>query len=560
MVTITAPVFEKSSVPPPVGSKKFSLDLWDEIRNRGIKPEYQSGYNEDIEKRLDFLTGARLMGIELVHPNDEAEFLRDNPTLKTIKPQQLRIADTLAVPHDTYAVEIPRRGSKTTTIFCVLLGRCIRRPGYQVTFSAQSGVASSRRFREWANQLDRINPPEDAGIPPWLRGRPKRGPQRMAALFGDDDLWLERETETRGFRILKGAANTRIEFDNGSSFLVLKPDAEAYRGEAADDAWLDEAQEIDPLEGEDILAAILPLMDTKPGASLILSGTAGEARAGIFHNYLERGRKGEDKDVGIIDYAAPEGTPWEVVENERAAMKLLSKVHPGIGTLTTMDKMAKNYRAMGKPQWAREYLSMWPESFGTAAIPSDLWEAARLVKKIARPARVAFAFDIAPGGTNACIVAAWRNSRGVAHIEIVEHRQGTSWLPTRAAELSKTYRGSTIAFDDISEGKATATEMQVLRPKPRLRQLMYREIAAGCVQVMRDLDRGKLKHFDQAGMNEAAVAVSKREVRSEQGVWLWGITAAGGDITPIVAATKALRNWDQYFAGKSTSNAPIMGV
>lgn len=43
-------------------------------------------------------------------------------------------------------------------------------------------------------------------------------------------------------------------------------------------------------------------------------------------------------------------------------------------------------------------------------------------------------------------------------------------------------------------------------------------------------------------------------------MWLWGLTASGGDITTLVAATKALRNWDQHFASKPAGiSTPIMG-
>jgi hypothetical protein len=476
----------------------------------------------------------------------------------TLKPQQLRMADTINLHRDAHVLELPRRASKTTTIFMLLIGRCASRPGYQVTFSAQSGVASSRRFREWANRLDRINPPDEFN--PFARKQPKAtGSARMLALFGDTSLAEAEPPPGRGFRILKGAANTRIEFDNGSSFIVLKPDPEAYRGEAADVSWIDEAQEVGPQDGDDLLAAILPLQDTKEGAMLIISGTAGPSRVGLFWDFLKRGRAG-DENVGILDYAAPESTPWEDITTEAVAMALLVLCHPGIGTLTTMDKMLKNYRSMGKPQWAQEYLSIWPESFGVTAIPSDLWERAGLEKMKARPPRIAFAWDTSPGGGASAIVAAWRDSRGIAYIEVVEHRQGTVWLPKRGQELSKTYRGSTLAYDDIGEGKATATEMASLRPKPRTRVSTYRDGASGCVQIMRDLENGKIRHFNQVGLNEAAGRAAKREVRGEQGVWLWGLTASGGDITTLVAATKALRNWDQHFASKPAGiSTPIMG-
>src|SRR5690606_38070130 len=275
--------------------------------------------------------------------------------------------DALAADLDQYVVEMPRRASKTTTIFCILLGRCARRAGYQVTFSAQNGVAGSRRLREWANRLDAVNPPEDADLPPWMRGRPSKptkAAQRAVALFGDDLLpQQDAQRQGRGFRILKGEVGKGIYFDNGSQFLVLKPDADAYRGEAADVSWLDEAQEIDPDEGADLLAGIVPLQDTREGSAIVISGTAGEARVGPFWEHLDRLRS-SDSDMGGLDFAADEDTPWELIDNkspanEDYAMQLLAEVHPGIGSLTTDEKMRKNWRKLPTPQWAREYLSIW---------------------------------------------------------------------------------------------------------------------------------------------------------------------------------------------------------
>jgi hypothetical protein len=107
-------------------------------------------------------------------------------------------------------------------------------------------------------------------------------------------------------------------------------------------------------------------------------------------------------------------------------------------------------------------------------------------------------------------------------------------------------------FDDIGEGKATAAEGEQPRPKPRLRVQTYRDHAAGCVQILRDLERGTLRHWRQAGLNEAVRVVARREVRGEsRGVWLWAVGPEGGDITPLVAATRALRAWDLHYAGQS---------
>ncbi|MFC7766590.1 hypothetical protein [Leucobacter soli] len=550
-----------------MGAARNSLYLWDLVRARAIAPKWHGPASEDDELRLEFLRGARSMGYELVDLDDAAELARlaaMKPRRYPLQPQQLLIADHLnavdtdGVSLDEYVVEIPRRASKTTTIFCLLHGRCLSRTDYFVTFSAQSGVKGGARLREWATQLDRIQPPDDADLPPWMRGtRPKRAPQAVA-LFGPDQLSAPAPVG-RGFRIMRGEVGKGIYYDNGSRFLVLKPDAESYRGEAGDVSWIDEAQEIDPEEGADLLAGIIPLQDTREGAALMVSGTAGEARIGILWERLDRLRAG-DPDIGGVDYAAAEDTPWEVIEDEEQAMQLLASVHPGIGTLTTLEKMRKNWRKLPKPQWAREYLSMWPETYGQTAVPADWWQRAALQSKPRRPGRVAFGLAIKPGGSVAAICAAWRTPAGVAYVEVVDHRPGTLWLPKRMQELTMTYKGSTIAFDKIGEAEQTATEAAVLKPRPALRVQTYNENAAGCIQVLRDLDRGNFRHSDQIGLSAAVEIAAKREVRgSDRGVWLWTPAERGGDITCLDAATRALRNWDQHYAGRTGGYRPSNG-
>lgn len=508
-----------------------------------------------------------MMGYELVDLDDPAAvaaLAEMDPPRRPIQPQQLLLVDAINAGNKRVVIEVPRRASKSTTVFCLLLGRCACRPGYKVTFSAQTGTAGTAMFEEWVRDgLDAVAPPDDLDVPPWLRGtRTKsKAQQRQLALFGEDLIAASQEDQPassgRNFQTRIGNSRPGIRFDNHSTFMVLKPEHGAYRGKAADVSWLDEAQEIDPGEGDALLAGILPLQDTRPGSQVIISGTAGEVKLGPFWNFLNKLRSGED--VGGIDYAVDESTPWELVENEDTAMQLLESVHPGVGTLTTIETMRENYRDIPRPQWAREYLSLWPETFGALAVPLEQWIAAARAVKPRRPDRVAFGLDIKPGGSVAAIVAAWRSANGVAHAEVVEHRSGTVWIPDRLQELTQRYRGATVAFDDIAEGKATATEAARLKPRPNMKLQTYSETAAGCVQVLRELERGTFRHYDQIGLNDAVNHAAKREIRGHQGMWIWTPAQPGDDITTLLAATRALRNWDLNFATRRSGFSPVMG-
>jgi hypothetical protein len=505
----------------------------------------------------------------------------ESPKRHPLQPQQLWIVDALnavgilevdGMTLDEAVVEAMRRSAKTTTIFMWLFGRCLCRPGYQVTFSAQSGVKTSARLREWKGRLDRTSPDPEAmaGIPYWKRGMVRQRPRavrRHLALFGDDILPAEAvepdQPTTRGFRILMGETGKGIYFENDSTFLCFKPDADAYRGEAGDMSWLDEAQELEPEAGADLLAGIIPLQDTREHSGRIISGTAGEVRVGPLWERIEKLRSG--KRIAGVDYCFPPDTTWEAIEDVESAMGLISRHHPGVGTLTTLAKQRANHHDMELPKWAREYGSLWPETFGTRAIPSDVWDACRHKgRRPAIPERAAFGLAIKPGGGVACIAAAWRNSRGEPFVEILMHRSGTDWIPEYSSELTTKRRGA-IAYDDIAEGKATATEIATMPlergvRRARMRVQTYRETAAGCIQIERDMIRGRLHHFDDVSLNAAVGRAAKRLTKNDSGVWLWTPAEPGEDITPLDAATRALRNWDQHMAGKSGANAKsVMG-
>ncbi|WP_123654159.1 hypothetical protein [Curtobacterium sp. ZW137] len=425
----------------------------------------------------------------------------------TLHPQQLMIADVVNSGEETVVVEVPRRSSKTTSILATLLGRCLRRRRYKVTFSAQSGTKSAEFFREWIADLEL----HQGGTP--------------------QDQWP--------FTVRKQTGSMQLTFRNGSVFRMLNtPTAKALRGGAADVVWFDEAQEFDAELSAELKAGALPLMDTRDDAQLILSGTAGEFRAGWLWDTLEQGRNG-DAGVAILEYAAPDGTTNEDINDEA----LWCRVHPGIGTLTTLEKMRSRRGAFADPEWSREYMGLWPVSADSAVIPSHVWEAAA-VARLPYPQSVAFGFDVSPNGSSAAIVAAWRVD-GVAYVELIAHEPGSTWVRDRIAALATKYKAP-VGFDPIGTNKVVQEELQRARSaaKSRLRPVERGGVSPSCVTFLRDLEDGKLHHFGQEGLTAAAAFAAKR-VWGDGTSWAWGRVASGGDITPLVAATMALRAYDQ---------------
>ena len=460
-----------------------------EQREVGTKPLHVSAFDGSENFAEEFLVGCRMLGFE--------------PT-----PQQWKLASVLnAWDADrerplqrTVGVCIPRRAGKTTALLAIAVGRCAVRPGYTVLFTAQSGTKASARFLEMARTLERREP----------------------------------DADKRGFRIMRGAGNQNLTFANGSLFQVLPPKPDAFRGDSGDLILLDEAQEHTADVSAELLGAILPTMDTRPGAQLVVAGTAGERRSGIFWDTLEEGRK-ELPRTGIIEFAAPDNT----TDEEAAQPELWERTHPGIGTLTDLETIENNFQKLPRPNFLREYLGIWPEDYSQSAIDLEAWTACG-TEFSKKPDQFALAFDVSVDGSVACIAAAWREN-DYAYVEIVEHKLGTDWLIPRINELARKYRVP-IAHDTVGAALVEAEALQRLRPRPKLQPLAYRDLAPGCASIMKEINGRTLRHFDQVSLNEAAAKVVKRPL-GENG-WAWGRRASGGDITPLAAATFALRAFD----------------
>lgn len=473
--------FETSGNPRDVVNSLF-------LQNK-VEPLHATEMTDAEQFDDEFLRGCEALGFE--------------PT-----PQQWQIARSLNAWNaererhmfGTFAICVPRRAGKTTVILAVALGRCLSRPGYTVLFTAQSGTKASARFLDMARALERVDPSDDS----------------------------------RGFRILRGAGRQNLTFANGSMFYVLTPKPDAFRGDAGDMIILDEAQEHTADESADLMGAILPTMDTRPGAQLVVAGTAGERRSGLFWDTLEEGRNGMS-GTGIVEYAAPADTTPE----EAASPELWQAAHPGIGTLTELETIEQRFERLPLPQFMREYLGIWPEDFSQSAIDLAAWSDCQ-TEFVKKPERFALAFDVNLEGTVAAIAVAWRDDHH-AFVEIVEHKPGTDWLAPRLAELSRKYRVP-IAHDTVGAALVVEGELARLRPRPKMNRLAYRDLSPGCAAFMREINERNLRHFGQPALDEAARNVVKRPL-GETG-WAWGRRQSAGDITPLVAATFALRAYD----------------
>lgn len=503
----SASLFELERETPAVGSDGSLsgtqlipglLEGWNALRDAGIKPLFSSRLDGDVSRRSEFLEGCYAMG--LVGKGRE------------LKPQQLRVADVCNAGHTAVAVLLPRRSTKTTSLFALALGRCFSRPGYQVAYAAcTTGLKARGRFRKDIVSELRRQWPDEASRP---------------------------------FKIYMSGGAERIEFDNGSVFEVFPPEGEKFRSDAYDLIILDEAGEASPAMGEDLLAGVLPTFDTRPDAQLIVAGTAANYRAGnLLWDYLVGGR---EKTNGIIEYAAPDSTTEEELNDWATVKKLALKAHPGVNTLTTLKVIQERWEKLSRARFAAEYLGI----FGTAGAIQGLadfpaWEKGGNDGPLPKaPARFGLGYAVHPNQTSASIVAAWRVRKKV-RLLLLDYRQNLDRnvgpVTVESARLAIKYR-TPIVHDTNGPVTVEVEALDRMRPKPRRAPQRFPDIKTAAALIIKEIALGNVEHYNQTQLTEAVRIAVKRSVGPS--AWALGRRNEDDDITPLEAAAMALRAYD----------------
>lgn len=432
----------------------------------------------------------------------------------------LEARDEAGLPlYPTVAVMMPRRTTKTTAVWAVLIGRCTLHPGHRVVTTAQDGTRAGNTMREKMREMEAHGFEDAGGRLRWSNGR------------------------------------ERIEFENGSVIWVVAPNAGAFRSEASDCELFDEAGELSLDRSADLLAGALPLLDTRPMGQAIVAGTPAKQRAGLLWETLGEGRRalaaaaaGEvvaEDGTGIVDYSLRDDEELVVTDEEGQVVGLdegvLRRVHPGIGTLTTMAKMRARFAKLGRAKFEMEYGCRFPADSTTTAVDLEKWAGGQ-VAPVERPDRVGIAFDCAYDGSSASIVYAWRLD-GVAYVEVAAHRLGTSWVARAAHTAAGKYRRVPVAYDSIGANLDPATAMTRLKPTPKTDALTMKAIMAAAQRLVAEIHEDRLRHFGQADLDAAVANTAWRDIA--QSGRAFGTKDPTVAINPIVAASLALWSYDK---------------
>jgi hypothetical protein len=292
------------------------------------------------------------------------------------------------------------------------------------------------------------------------------------------------------------------------------------------------------MKGRALDQAIIPTQATKPDAQVIKVSTAGDASSTWWLGSVEAGRAaveaGRDSGICYFEWSCPD----ELDPCDPASWPVY---HPAYGRTIGDEAMHAALDMLGPDDFARAYGNRWVSTLARV-IPLGAWRAAREEPaEMPEPGRVALAFDVAVDRSDAAIVAAWRDSTGVGHVEVADHREGTGWVAERLGELAERWRPVALAYD--AAGPALDVADVATRAGLVLEGLTAKEYAAACAGLLEALcaDEPTIRVRGHPALDSAAGAAVRRALGD---AWAWGRRQSTESIAALTAATVAVWAFD----------------
>lgn len=337
--------------------------------------------------------------------------------------------------------------------------------------------------------------------------------------------WIEGKDALRKRvkRVRTSHGEEGVELTNGARLRFVARSTGSGRGFSGDCVILDEAYNLGP----DAMAALLPTLSARQNPQLWYASSAGMESSEQLLRVHERGVEGKSSRLAYFEWSADPALPLDSREG-------WAQANPALGIRISEEFVESERAALGDWEFSRERLGYWPESGGVHVIDPGVWAGlAEPGSELVDP--VVFGVDANPERTRACIAAAGR-ARGGFHVEVVDARDGTAWVPARLAELVERWQPAAVSLDPSGPAGSWLADLLECKVEPEL--VSGREMAQACGLFYETVvERAGLRHLNQAPLNLALLGAKQRVLGD---AWAWHRRDSGVDVSPLVAVTLAL--------------------
>ncbi len=339
-----------------------------------------------------------------------------------------------------------------------------------------------------------------------------------------------------------------LELRDGRRILFRTRTKGGARGFSCDLLVLDEAMVIQ----EAAVAAMLPTLRSRSNPQVVYAGSAVDQMVHehgvVWARIRERGVAGGDGELAYFEWSMDVDSVNELTPAIAEDPVQRQQANPSLGKRIDPAHMEREYKTMDLRSFGVELggAGDWPstEGFADFVIRPEDWLFLRDPESyLVDP--VCLAFDVSPD-RRASIAAAGRRADGLFHVEVIQNREGTSWLPERLAGIVEAHEVAVVKGDGY--GPAASVAQFVEEAGVAVERVTMGELGQACGRLVDAVNEKTVRHLGSAELDDAIRGAKSRPLGDS---WAWSRKTSHVDISPLVAATLALSAaMDQPEAGE----------
>ena len=325
-------------------------------------------------------------------------------------------------------------------------------------------------------------------------------------------------------KITRMNGSEKLTFKNGSTYSIVTPSKHGGRGMSNDLVVIDEALAHDM----EVLAALQPTLATRENGQLWLVSNSGNENSVLLSHFRNLGHSQMDDDDSRLAWFewSPKDDKFDHLDSKVWRQAIPSLGQPGGVTLTAVQEAANGDPAT----FVREWLNVWPSKESVQVIDTEQWDYL-FNENVVLGNHIVLGVDISRERHKAAIVASGKVGN-LTPLEVVEAKDGTSWLLPRLIELATKWRSPVV----VDAGGAAATIIPYLeQQKIHVIPIGLREYARACGDFYDAVQARTITHLGDNLLKEAIMGSSKRPLGD---AWAWSRQGTT-NTTPLVAATLA---------------------
>lgn len=317
-----------------------------------------------------------------------------------------------------------------------------------------------------------------------------------------------------------------IELTTGARLRFVARSTASGRGFSAQRVVLDEAMQL----GTETMGALLPTLAAQDNPQVVYAASAPLSTSVQLHAVRNRALAGGDDSLAYLEWSVTDDADLDDPAQWAVA-------NPSLGIRIGADYVGRERAALPDEIFRRERLGI-PDAPVVATderiVEPDVWAALK-EERSRIDGRMAFAVDITPDRRMAAIAVAGLRDDGFVHVEVVDHRPGTSWVGDRLIDLAERWGRQPVTIDPGSP--AGSLVVTVRERGIDVREVSARQVVQATGQFYDLVMSGGLRHIGQAPLTAALDGATRRPLGES---WTWNRRAQSVDICPLMAATLAL--------------------